>query len=195
MTIVVTTPTGHVGSHVTRLLIQAGERPRVLVRDASRLAEEVRAAVDVVELDQGDGAAVRDATVGASALFWVDPPTDDDDPIEGYARMGASAADAVSANGIPRVVFQSSGGAEHRHGYGEIDGLARTEELLDATDASVIHLRCGYFFTNLLMDLASLRAGTLATTLPLDFPCPGSTRPISRRWPRHACSRRPGAVV
>jgi hypothetical protein len=115
----------------------------LLLRDASKLDGEVWATVDVFEIDQGDVAAVTAAT-------------DDDDPIEGYARIGAS-----------------SGGAEHRHGYGEIDGLGRTEELLDATDASVIHLRCGYFFTILLMDLDSLRAGTITTTLPLDprMPC------------------------
>jgi len=32
MTIAVTTPTGHVGSHVVRMLCQAGVRPRVLLR-------------------------------------------------------------------------------------------------------------------------------------------------------------------
>ena len=36
MTIAVTTPTGHVGSHVVRMLCQAGVRPRVLLR-AGRL--------------------------------------------------------------------------------------------------------------------------------------------------------------
>ena len=38
MRIVVTTPTGHVGSRVVRLLVQAGLRPTVLVRRASRAA-------------------------------------------------------------------------------------------------------------------------------------------------------------
>jgi uncharacterized protein YbjT (DUF2867 family) len=92
------------------------------------------------------------ATEGADALFWVDPPTtSDDDPAAGYARMGASAARAVEQNVITRTVFLSSVGAEKRAGVGEIDGLARTEEQLDSTGASVLHLRCGYFFTNLLL--------------------------------------------
>jgi uncharacterized protein YbjT (DUF2867 family) len=170
--IVVTTPTGHVGSRVVHLLVQGGLRPTVLVRDASRLEPALRERCDVVEGDQGDLRAVRAATAGAEALYWVDPPPVDDDPVAGYTRFGEVAAAAVAANGIPRVVFQSSVGAEARGGLGEIDGLARTEELLDATGAHVTHLRCGYFFTNLLMDLEAVRSGVLSTTLPVDHRMP-----------------------
>ncbi|MEE2033417.1 NmrA family NAD(P)-binding protein [Rhodococcus chondri] len=172
MRIVVTTPGGHVGSHVTRLLVQAGIRPTLLTRDASRLDAAIRQRADVIELDLGDVDGVVAATRGADALYWVDPPTGDDDPVAGYERMGRSAAHAIVRNSIARVVFQSSGGAEARGGFGEIDGLARTEQLLDETGAAVTHLRCGYFFTNLLMDIDSLRQGALTTTLPLDLAIP-----------------------
>ena len=63
-------------------------------------------------------------------------------------------------------MFQSSVGAEKRHGAGEIDGLARTEETLDATGASVTHLRCGFFFTNLLLDPGALEEGVLRVIMP-----------------------------
>ncbi len=79
-------------------------------------------------------------------------------------------------NGIARVVFLSSIGAEKRHGAGFVDGLARIEQRLDAareqTGTALLHLRCGYFMTNLLTDLDGLRAGRLATTRPLDDPMP-----------------------
>lgn len=168
MKIVVTTPTGRVGSMLARQLIRGGEKPTLLVRSAARLDQELAEASEVIELDQGDADALAAATRGADAMYWVDPPTEDDDPAAGYARMGRSAAQAVVENGIPRVVFQSSVGADARQGFGEIDGLGATEQSLDDTGASVTHLRCGYFFTNLLMDLDSLRAGNLFTTLPLD---------------------------
>lgn len=170
MNIVVTTPTGHVGSHVVRALVQAGERPTVLVRDPSRLDPSVLERVRAVACDQGDTAAVIASTTGADALYWVNPDGTDPDPIAGYTRLGEVVAAAVTANRIPRVVFQSSVGAEVRHGVGEIDGLGRTEELLDATDASVLHLRCGYFFSNLLMDRDTLRAGFLRTAMNLHTP-------------------------
>ena len=68
------------------------------------------------------------------------------------------------------MVFQSSVGAEKRHGAGEIDGLAQTEAGLDRTGVDVTHLRCGYFFTNLELQLDAVRAGTLPVILPLDQP-------------------------
>ena len=170
--IVVTTPTGKVGSRVVRLLLQAGVRPTLLLRDPDRLDAATRERVDTVRGDQGDADAVLRATRGADRLFWVDPPTPDDDPIVGHARMGANAARAVGENGIGYIVFLSSVGAEKRHGAGEIDGLARTEQALDATGADVLHLRCGYFFTNLLMESDSLREGVLPTPWPLDFAMP-----------------------
>lgn len=170
--IVVTTPTGNVGSRVVRLLVQAGVRPTLLLRDPDKLDAHTRARVGPVQGDQGDAEAVLRATQGADRLFWVDPPTPDDDPVAGHARMGANAARAVEENGIAHTVFLSSVGAEKRHGVGEIDGLARTEQALDATGANVLHLRCGYFFTNLFMDIDALREGVLPTPWPLDFAMP-----------------------
>ncbi|MGP4115421.1 NmrA family NAD(P)-binding protein [Streptomyces sp. 4N509B] len=165
MTIVVTTPTGHVGSRVVRLLIQAGARPRVLLRDPARLEPEVRARVDTRRGDLTDAGFVRQALAGARAAFLVDPtPHTVPDPVGTSHRTGAGLAAAVRDNGVRRVVFLSSVGAEMRHGAGHIDGLAAVEEHLDATGAAVTHLRCGYFFTNLLLALDDLAAGELTTS-------------------------------
>lgn len=172
MKIVVTTPTGNVGSHVTRVLIQAGVRPTLLVRDADRLDPGVRERADVVEGDQLRADDVLRATEGADALYWVNPPTGAPDPIAAHRELGGNAARAVAENSIPHVVFQSSVGAELRAGAGDIDGLAATEEALDATGAAVLHLRCGLFFTNLLLDPAGLEEGVLRVTWPVDLPLP-----------------------
>ncbi len=170
MLIAVTTPTGNVGRHVTALLLRAGLHPRLLVRDPDRLEDQVRDAADVVQVDQRDGDAMVEATAGVDGLFWVSPQVDREDPIAGYSQLGQNLARAVTHNAIPRTVFQSSVGAEKRQGAGEIDGLARTEEFLDATGGNVLHLRCGYFFTNLLFDLDAIRAGVIPIVLPLDHP-------------------------
>lgn len=168
MQIAVTTPTGHVGRHVVAGLVRAGVRPRVLVRDPGRLDPDVRAAVDVATVDQFAAETVVAATAGVDTLFWVDPTTADS--TTDYPRATAAVDRAVRENGIGRVVFQSSIGAELRHGAGEIDGLAATEVALDATDADVTHLRCGYFTSNLTLQLDAVRAGVLQVILPLDQP-------------------------
>jgi uncharacterized protein YbjT (DUF2867 family) len=170
--ITVTTPTGNVGRHVVEMLVRAGVRPTVLARDPARIDPAVLERVDAVPVDQRDTDAVVAATKGTDALFWVDPPTFADDPSADYALATDAVARAVSENQISRTVFQSSIGAELRHGAGEIDDLARTEERLDATGASVVHLRCGYFFSNLLLQIDAVRAGVVPIVLPADQPMP-----------------------
>ena len=164
-TIAVTAPTGHVGSRVAQLLVQAGTRPVLLVRDPDRLDPGLRDATEVRLVDLSDAASLRTATKGVDAAFWLDGVGESaPDPIAASTAFGAAAAAAVEANGISRNVFVTSGGAELRHGVGNIDGLAAIELALDGTGADVTHLRCGYFFTNLLMDLDGLRAGRLTGT-------------------------------
>jgi uncharacterized protein YbjT (DUF2867 family) len=172
MKIAVTTPGGHVGRHVVAMLVRAGVRPLVLARHPQRLEPGVLDGVDTVVVDQHDVEGVVAATDGVDALFWVDPTPEGDDPLGEHARATASVTRAVRDNGIKRVVFQSSVGAEKRSGVGEIDGLAATEVALDATDADVIHLRCGYFFTNLELQIDALRSGTIPVLLPLDLAIP-----------------------
>jgi uncharacterized protein YbjT (DUF2867 family) len=186
MRVAVTTPTGNVGRHVVAGLIRAGVRPRVLMRDPARLDPALADWVDPVAVDQGDRDAVLAATAGVDALYWVNPPTPAADPVAEHARIGGHAARAVTANGISRVVFQSSVGAERRSGAGEIDGLARTERLLDGTGATVVHLRCGFFFSNLLMELDAIRSGTVSVVLPVDRP--GWRRATSPTRPWAFCS-------
>ena len=173
--IAVSTPTGHIGSRVVRLLLQAGVRSRVLVRDPGRLSADVRERVEVRTGDLTDAAFVRGALAGVRSLFLVDPtPHTVADPVGDSDRFGALVADAVSGCGVGRVVFVSSGGAERRTGAGHIDldGLARIEQHLDATDADVCHLRCGYFYTNLLMDTDALASGVLTTAADPDVAQP-----------------------
>lgn len=171
MTITVTTPTGHVGSRVLQLLRQAGARPRVLVRDPSRLAGTT--GLDVRAGDLTDPSFVKDALAGSGTVFWADPtPHFSPDPIGTSLRTAAPLIDAAAAGEVERVVFLSSNGAERRTGVGHIDALGAIEERLDATGAEVLHLRCGYFFTNLEFELDSLANGLLPTAFDPDFAMP-----------------------
>ena len=171
MTIAVTTPTGNVGSRVVQLLVQAGERPLLLVRDAAKLDRALLPYVEVAEGNLLDEAFVVLALKDADRLFWATPEDfGSADPLDDMVRMGANAAAGVRANGIARVVQISSIGAERRHGAGLIDGLARNEEQLAGVPLRT--LRCGYYFTNLLGMLDGLRAGVLTTTMPADRPMP-----------------------
>ncbi|NOJ61328.1 NAD(P)H-binding protein [Arthrobacter sp. 260] len=170
MRIAVTTPNGHVGHHLTRALVRAGLRPLLLMRQPDRLDPELTEYVDVAQADSRDKDQVSAATVGVDALYWVDPSPESDKPLADYTLATGAVVSAVLKNNIPRVVFQSSVGAEKRHGAGEIDGLAATEMALDTLNVDVTHLRCGYFFINLLFQADAVRAGLLQVVVPLDAP-------------------------
>ncbi|MGJ3191537.1 NAD(P)H-binding protein [Paenarthrobacter sp. FR1] len=195
MRIAVATPSGHVGRHLVPMLIRAGVRPLVLAREPDSLALNVRAEVDAVRVDLLDADAVVQAVSGVDSLYWVDPSPVGDEPLAEYGHAAISVARAVTEGGVRRVVFQSSVGAEKRHGVGEIDGLAATEVALDQTDADVTHLRCGYFFTNLEYQLDAIQAGKLQVLLPLDqamaWVAPrdiaevAASRLLSRQWRGH----------
>lgn len=172
MRIAITTPNGNVGQHLTRMLVRAGIRPLLLARHPGSIDAALLPYVDVAQADSQNAEEVSAATRGVDAIYWVDPSAMSDDPLGDYALATAALVRAIEENGIRRVVFQSSVGAEKRHGVGEIDGLATTEVALDALDIDVTHLRCGYFFSNLLLSVESLRAGQLTTVLPLDARMP-----------------------
>ncbi len=170
MRIAVTTPHGNVGQYLTRMLVRAGVEPLLLMRNPEHLPEDLRGYVEVAAADSWSPEHVVAATGGVDAIYWVDPTSGGPNPLDDYARATAAVVAAVTRNGIGRVVFQSSVGAEKRHGAGEIDGLAATETALDDLGIDVTHLRCGYFFTNLLLDVEAVRKGVLQTVLPLDAP-------------------------
>ncbi len=65
----VTGATGFVGGHLARRLCAQGARPRLLVRDAARLAADLRDACDVHVGDLDDLPALREAVRGVDTVF------------------------------------------------------------------------------------------------------------------------------
>lgn len=186
MEIATTAPSGNVGRYVGHDLVRAGVRPRVLAHRPESLDPALRDHVDLRVVDLADHMALEEALRGADALFVTVPSEISQDPLADYERYGTSIAAGVMRSGVARVVLQSSVGAELRHGAGDIDGLARVEELLDGTDASVLHLRCGFFFSNLLMQIDEVRSGAVSVVLPTDQPmawvAPADIAQVATSW-------------
>ena len=158
MAIVVTTPTGNIGSRVVERLLEAGAEVAVIARHPERLPEGVRARARVHRGSSDDPKAVIEATEGAEALFWLTPPSlSDPDPRAYYDRFRAAAVAALEANGVPRVVHLSSFGAQKPAGVGLISFVGATERSLDAAAAAVLHLRAGSFFENYLPQADAIR--------------------------------------
>src|SRR5689334_15609393 len=97
--IVITTPTGDIGSQVLQTLLAhapgRGEELRVIARNPENLPVGVRERVDVVAGSHGDAEVVERAFIGADAVFWLVPPDTRAPSLEvafpGFTRAAAAA--------------------------------------------------------------------------------------------------------
>jgi uncharacterized protein YbjT (DUF2867 family) len=183
MSIVITTPTGHIGSQLTQHLLDAGAGVTLLTRSPGKLASAAARGARIVEGSLEDEKFVVDATRGATALFWLTPPNMATPDFRAYQRrLGAIAAKAIAANRIGRVVNLSSVGAQHAQGVGPVNGLHDIEEAINAVATSVTHLRPGAFMENTLMSLETVKsAGAMFMPIAGDARVPMvATRDIAR---------------
>ncbi len=174
MKIAVVTPTGNIGAPLVQQLIQAKAELTVLARSPERLPESVRAQANVRQGVLEDSAFVREATRGADVLFWLTPYSLSEPDQDGrYNALKASLSGAVTANGISHVVNLSSFGAQLRQGAGFASYVGQMEDCLNATGASVLHLRPGFFLENYFLVLPWIKSdGVVTLPLPADTVLP-----------------------
>lgn len=180
--IVVTAPTGQIGSKVVRELLEHGRDVRVVVRDASRLEEDVSRRVEVVEGSHGDRSVLDRALRRADALFWLVPPNPAaPSTLEHYLAFARTASGAVARHQVGHVVGISSAG----HGWTKPAGVLSSAFAMDAEiQTSGAHYRAlgmPFYLENLLRQLdAIVSRGSFSLTGAADVPVPTiATRDIA----------------
>ncbi|MFQ6024175.1 MAG: NAD(P)H-binding protein [Acidiferrobacterales bacterium] len=156
MAVVVTTPTGHIGSVVADRLLQAGADVTLIARNPAKVEHFANRGAKVRQGSMEDEAFVIGATQCAEALFWLVPPAYVEDPRAFQVGIGRVGAAAIKANRIPYVVNLSSSGAQIPEGAGVISGLYYVENVLNETATNIVHLRPGAFFENFLFSIDSI---------------------------------------
>jgi len=156
--IVVTTPTGHIGSRLVKDLLDANEAVRVIVRDPAKLPAEVRAKVDVVEGSSDDEAVLTGALKGAESFFLVVPPsfTSTDDR-EYYLQFTRPACRAILSQGVQRVVAISGIGRKSTLPAGVVTASFAKDEEIERTGVHFRALWCPGFMENMLRSIPSLK--------------------------------------
>ncbi|MGY2060668.1 SDR family oxidoreductase, partial [Nocardia gipuzkoensis] len=105
--IVITAPTGNIGSRLIDLLLETPSRTeelRVIVRDPEKLPAAVRGRVDTVVGSHGDPDTVDRAFAGADAVFWLVPPNPGAPSLDvAYSGFTAAAAKAFTAHRVGQV--------------------------------------------------------------------------------------------
>jgi uncharacterized protein YbjT (DUF2867 family) len=168
--IVVTTPTGNIGSQVLGDLLSKNEPIRVIARDPERLALEARKRVEVVAGSHSDGAIVNKAFQGADSVFWVVPPDPRAASVEAaYVDFARPAVKALRQQGVKRVVGVSALGRGTQ--WAAHAGLATSsfamDDLIASSGVSYRALTMPSFMDNLLRQVESITKNGVFS-LPID---------------------------
>lgn len=165
--IVVTTPTGNIGRQVLGEVLarrtergERGEPVRVIARDPSRLAPDVRGRVEVVQGSMTDPEVLATAFAGADSVFWLVPPYTEGAEVAGYAvDFTRPACEAISARGVRRVVAVTGLGAPTTPHAPAGPGLGSRalDALIESTGVAYRSLRMPAFMENLLQQLGPIR--------------------------------------
>jgi len=158
MSIVVTTPTGHIGSELVKDLLAAGEAVRVIARDPARLAAEVRDRVEVVQGSSDDEAVLMRALEGAESLFLVVPPSfTAKDATAYYLQFTRPVCRAVKAQSVRRVVSVSGIGRKVAVAAGPVTAAFAKDAEIERTGVDFRALWCPGFMENMLRQADSLK--------------------------------------
>jgi uncharacterized protein YbjT (DUF2867 family) len=158
--IVVTAPTGQIGSQLVRNLLNADEAVRIVVRDPGRVPADIREKVEIIKGSHGDPAVVRNAFRNADAIFWLVLP----DPkaksvVAAYVDFSRPACDAFLREGVKHVVGVSSLGRHtpQAKGAGNITASLMMDDLIASTGVNYRALACAAFMDNFLRQVASIK--------------------------------------
>ena len=182
--IVVTTPTGNIGSQVLRELVSSDEPIRVIARDPGRLTPETRERVEVVPGSHSDSEVVNKAFAGADSVFWLVPPDPRAASVEAaYLDFTRPASQAFRAQGVKRVVGISAlgRGTPWASKAGLASASLAMDDLIASSGVSYRALTMPSFMDNMLRQAESItRDGVFSLPINGDRKLPSvATRDIA----------------
>lgn len=188
--IVLTAPTGDIGRQVVANLLKADAPIRVIVRDPSKLSDDVRARVEVVQGSHADAEVVNHAFAGADALFWLLPPDPHAESLEAaYVDFTRPAAAALKTQGIKRVVCISAlgRGTPFAGQAGHVTGSLAMDDLIASTGIALRTLTMPSFMDNIARRAGAIKSqGVFSSPISGDLKMPScATRDIAAvatRW-------------
>jgi len=174
--IVVTTPTGAIGSKVVRNLLDHDSKVRVIARDPERLPDDVRDRIEIVPGSHADADVVNTAFAGADAVFWLAPPNFRAETLDAaYRDFARAACDAFISQRVHRVVGVSALGrgtaVADRAGF--VTAALAMDDLIAGTGVNFRALALPGFMDNVLRDLKDIvEHGVYRTPLRPDLKLP-----------------------
>ena len=174
--IVLTTPTGNIGSKVLKALI---EEPTIsltlIVRNPETIPKEIAEKCQIISGAIQDEGVLENALKDAHSLFWCTPPPDrTSQNIQLHYQLFAElVATQISNSPVQRVVTISSGGKGLAQNAGYISALHKMEDKLNLTGKSMRHLQTASHMENYLNHVFSIaKQNQFSVPLEADFKIP-----------------------
>jgi uncharacterized protein YbjT (DUF2867 family) len=200
MKFVVTGGAGHVSKPLTELLLRKGHDVTVVGRKAENLAGLVKLGATPAVGDMRDAPFLKGIFKGTDGVYLMVPPMwDADDQKRLSTTFAQGFAEAIKDAGVRNAVFLSSYGAHRLDDAGAISGLGRAEVVLNQLQGvNVLHLRAGYFYTNLLLSIDLIKksghmgnmftipAGTFTLVDPKDIARAAADALVSQDFKGHS---------
>lgn len=142
--IVVTGATGRVGSELTRQLVEAGIRPRVLVRSAAAAAAGLGTVPEMIEGDFMRPDTLEPGFEGAGRVFLLSPANPD------QVEMEMNVVNAAKSAGVHHIVKLSVMGATPWSTIGFMRQHYVVERYIEDEGLRFTFLRPNLFMQNLL---------------------------------------------
>lgn len=168
MRIVVTTPTGHIGSKLANILLDRGNEITLIARNPAKVKSLAARGARVIAGEHSNPDVLGRAVENADALFWLTPPhLNSHDPLGDAIHFADEGAKVIQKHPELHVVQLSSVGAHLPNGTGPIAGLHATEERFRAVGKNVTALRPNFFMENVLSSLPTIISdGAIYGVLP-----------------------------
>lgn len=165
--------TGRVGGAAARVLLEAKQSVRAIVRDAEKGRVWSDRGCEVALANIDDAQALTRAFTGVDGVFLMTPPDFDPEPGFPHTRAILKAVTAAIENARPgKVVFLSTVGA-HAKQENLLTNATIMEEGLRQLSVPVTLLRPAWFMENSAWEVDAAKSGRVPSYLqPLDHPIP-----------------------
>lgn len=157
MKIAVTTPTGHIGSKLSSILLDRAAQLTVIARHPEDVKHLADRGATVIAGSHEDGAVLEQGLEGSDGLFWVMPPNlTSKDPLGDARRFADVGAGVIRKFPNLQVLQLSSVGAQRPSGTGPIAGIHYVEGKLRSVAKNLVALRANYFMQNIFNSLQTI---------------------------------------
>ena len=165
--------TGQQGGATVRALLDQGATVRGLVRDPQSAGARALAdrGVQLVRADLKDPASLRAAFTGTDGVFAMSTMAGRDG-LAGETADGCAIADAVHDANVPKLVYNSVGGAERHTGIPHFESKRRVEEYITSLALPAVFVRPVFFMENFFRTVPTMEDGPLVLRMPMPGDAP-----------------------